>query len=264
MVPAWMRPGLGGLATGVLVVIALLWMGSEGETGRQLTVAGTGFETLNAALNGNLALRAMLILCVGKLLATAFSYGSGGAGGLFAPALFVGGMLGGSVGYLDSSLLHHDPKVIGAFALVGMGAVFASAVRAPITSVLIIFEMTGSYDLILPLMIANTISYGLARHYRPVAVYHALLEQDNIHLPRPNRATAHALEQLRVADAMTAPVAALPASLTVDEALKCAEIFEHSAVLRWWKMRTIFWAFAAKRVCAASKPPDAAKKPFAR
>ena len=84
-------------------------------------------------------------------------------------------MVGGAVGYLDVNLFTHAPAEIGAFALVGMGAVFAGIIRAPITSVLIIIEMTGGYSLILPLMIANMITFALVRHWRPVPVYDALL-----------------------------------------------------------------------------------------
>jgi CIC family chloride channel protein len=99
-------------------------------------------------------------------------------------------MLGGAFGYLDYSLFHHQMSSIGAFALVGMGAVFAGVIRAPITSVLIIFEMTGSYGLILPLMLANMLAYGLARHYRHLQVYEALLVQDGIKIPhRPGERT---------------------------------------------------------------------------
>jgi chloride channel protein, CIC family len=105
----------------------------------------------------------LIVLCVFKLVATVFSYASGGAGGIFAPSLFIGGMLGGLFGrglfgHADMVLLHHSSGEAGAFALVGMGAVFAGIVRAPMTSVLIIFEMTGSYELILPLMISNRTS----------------------------------------------------------------------------------------------------------
>jgi CIC family chloride channel protein len=124
------------------------------------------------------------VLCAMKLVATVFSYGSGGAGGIFAPALFIGGMLGGAVGQLDSTLLHHTGEPIGAFALVGMGAVFAGIIRAPMTSVLIIIEMTSGYSLILPLMIANMTAYVLARQWRPTPIYEALLEQDGVHLSR--------------------------------------------------------------------------------
>jgi CIC family chloride channel protein len=87
------------------------------------------------------------------------------------------------LGYIDVAALHHHGAELGAFALVGMGAVFAGVVRAPITSVLIIFEMTGGYGLVLPLMIANMTAYGLARRWRPVGVYDALLAQDGIHIP---------------------------------------------------------------------------------
>ena len=111
----------------------------------------------------------MVVLCVLKLAATVTSYSSGGAGGIFAPALFMGGMLGGAVGYLDVTVFHHPADSIGAFAVVGMGAVFAGIVRAPMTSMLIIFEMTGGYGLVLPLMIANMSAFALARHWRHTA-----------------------------------------------------------------------------------------------
>jgi CIC family chloride channel protein len=131
-----------------------------------------------------------------KVVATVFSYGSGGAGGIFAPALFIGGMLGGVIGRLDSTLLHHTDEPIGAFALVGMGAVFAGIIRAPMTSVLIIIEMTSGYSLILPLMIANMTAYILARHWRPTPIYEALLEQDGIQLSA--RRAADGVENLRL------------------------------------------------------------------
>ena len=124
-----------------------------------------------------------MALCLLKFAATAFSYGSGSVGGIFAPSLFIGGMLGGAVGYVDVRVFHHPADSIGAFALVGMGAVFAGIIRAPMTSVLIIFEMTGSYGLVLPLMIANMSAFALARHWRRTPIYEALLEQDGVILP---------------------------------------------------------------------------------
>ena len=212
LIPLWARPGAGGLVTGLLAVAALLWLKVGG-------VNGGGYETLSAALAGRLAAEVMLALCAMKVVATVFSYGSGGAGGLFAPSLFIGGMLGGAFGFLDTALLHHGAEnSVGAFALVGMGAVFAGSIRAPITSVLIIFEMTGSYGLILPLMIANMTAYGLARRWRPPPVYEALLEQDGIELPHRHGAIKHALEVLRVAEAMTRDVVTLRAGVSVEEA----------------------------------------------
>jgi CIC family chloride channel protein len=96
----------------------------------------------------------------------------------------MGGMLGGAVGYIDVTVFHHSHDAIGAFAVVGMGAVFAGIVRAPMTSILIVFEMTGGYGLVLPLMIANMSAFALARYWRNVPVYEALLAQDGIHLPQ--------------------------------------------------------------------------------
>jgi CIC family chloride channel protein len=212
-IPAWMRPAVGGLVTGVLVVAALAWLKTGG-------VNGGGYDTLSVALAGRLAVKVLVALLAMKLVATVFSYASGGAGGIFAPSLFMGGMLGGCVGFLDVRLLHHAPAEIGAFALVGMGAVFAGVVRAPMTSVLIIFEMTGGYGLILPLMISNMTAYALARHFRPVPIYDALLEQDGIHLPRRGARPPHALESLSVASAMTNDPFSLSAEMKVSDALE--------------------------------------------
>lgn len=212
-IPLWARPGAGGMVTGLLAVMALLWMKTGGVT-------GGGYETLSEALSGRLAVKVLLALCLMKLAATVFSYSSGGAGGIFAPSLFIGGMLGGAVGFLDVYLMHHTTDEVGAFALVGMGAVFAGIIRAPITSVLIIFEMTGSYGLILPLMISNMTAYGLARHFRPVPIYEALLEQDGIHLPHRKSLAPHAFEKLRVEGAMTMNLMTVPAALKVSEALE--------------------------------------------
>ncbi|MEO8649987.1 MAG: chloride channel protein [Acidobacteriota bacterium] len=219
--PAWTLPSIGGVVTGVLAVSAIYFLGSGGIT-------GGGYETLSTALSGSMTLKVMAALCLMKLAATVFSYSSGGAGGIFAPALFVGGMLGGTVGFLDVHIFNHPTDQIGAFALVGMGAVFAGVIRAPITSVLIIFEMTGSYGLILPLMISNMTSYALARHFRHLPIYEALLEQDGIFLPNRKKATTHKLEELPVSGAMTTELITLPATLSPDQALKRIQSLEYS------------------------------------
>ncbi|HUB51634.1 MAG TPA: chloride channel protein [Terracidiphilus sp.] len=182
-VPRWVQPAVGGAATGAFAVVALYFFHVNG-------IAGDAYKTLTMALVGGLPLAAMALLCVLKLAATVCSYSSGGSGGIFAPALFMGGMLGGAVGYLDVNIFHHPADSIGAFAVVGMGAVFAGIIRAPMTSVLIIFEMTGGYGLVLPLMIANMTAFALARSWRRTPIYEALLEQDGIYLP----GGAHPLE----------------------------------------------------------------------
>jgi CIC family chloride channel protein len=186
--PRWAHPAVGAVVTGALAATAWAWLGARGVT-------GGGYETVSAALAAKLALTALIPLCLMKLVATVFSYSSGGAGGIFAPALFIGAMAGGAMGALDMRVFHHSFESMGAFALVGMGAVFAGIIRAPITSVLIIIEMTGGYSLILPLMIANMLAYGIASHYRPTPIYEALLEQDGIRL-RENVALANALSRI--------------------------------------------------------------------
>jgi CIC family chloride channel protein len=182
-VPRWVQPAIGGAATGGLAVVALALFHLNG-------IAGDPYKTLTLALTGKMTVISMMVFCGLKLAATVCSYSSGGSGGIFAPSLFMGSMLGGAVGYLDVTVFHHSADSIGAFAVVGMGAVFAGIVRAPMTSVLIIFEMTGGYGLVLPLMIANMSAFALARHWRRVPVYDALLAQDGIYLhhgPTPPR-----------------------------------------------------------------------------
>ena len=188
-VPDWAQPAVGGLVTGALAVGAHYWFGVGG-------VNGGGYRVVEASLSGLLPIRVMLVLCVAKLIATIFSYSSGGAGGIFAPSLFMGAMLGGAFGALDRTAFGHGPEAMGAFALVGMGATFCGTIRAPMTSVLIIVELTSGYGLILPLMIANMSAYALARYLRPVPIYEALLEQDGIHLK--NHGSLQALEQLKL------------------------------------------------------------------
>jgi len=179
-VPKWIHPAFGGAATGGFAVAAIWLFHVNG-------IAGDPYKTLTQALLGNLPATAMAVLCILKLAATVTSYSSGGSGGIFAPALYMGGMLGGAVGYIDVTVFHHPADSIGAFAVVGMGAVFAGTVRAPMTSILIIFEMTGGYGLVLPMMIANMSAFALARYWRHASVYEALLEQDGIYLDRRNR-----------------------------------------------------------------------------
>jgi CIC family chloride channel protein len=189
--PSWLRPAIGGAMTGGLAVAAMLLVHVGGIT-------GGGYDVLAQALSGKFVVEILLLLGACKLIATVFSYGSGGAGGIFAPALFIGAMLGGTFGALDVDLFGHAHPEVGSFALVGMGAVFAGIIRAPITSVLIILEMTGGYGLTLPLMISNMIAYGLARQLRPTPVYEALLEQDGIQL-HAKKPVADTLDGLSIA-----------------------------------------------------------------
>ena len=195
-IPKWVHPAIGGLATGALAVVGFELYHVNG-------IAGDPYKTLTLALTGTLALPFMVIFCVLKLAATVCSYSSGGSGGIFAPSLFMGAMLGGAVGYIDVTVFHHSSDAIGAFAVVGMGAVFAGIVRAPMTSVLIVFEMTGGYGLVLPLMIANMSAFALARHWRKVPVYEALLAQDGIFLPHGNTPRGSAGETHEISESLS-------------------------------------------------------------
>jgi chloride channel protein, CIC family len=173
-VPGWVKPALGGL------LVALIGIATP-------EVFGIGYATLSRALVGELTFQRMASLSVMKLAATVVSYSFGLSGGIFAPALFVGGMLGGTVGHLVQRFVTENPHTIGSFALVGMGAFFAGSIRAPITSILIIFEMTGDYAIILPLMISNMLSYTIAVKLQKLPIYDALMQQDGFPIEEHHR-----------------------------------------------------------------------------
>jgi chloride channel protein, CIC family len=164
------QPAIGGLIIGVILIFVP-------------QVMGVGYMFVNQALNGGLLLKTMVLLCAVKLLATIISYASGNAGGIFSPSLYLGAMAGGAVGMLVHKLALFSAGSPGAYALVGMGAVFAGIIRAPMTSVFMIFELTQDYQVFVPLMVANMISFAISRQFQPKPLYHALLEQDHVHLP---------------------------------------------------------------------------------
>ncbi len=209
--PQWSTAAFGGFILGMIGLSALLLTGSS-------SVFGIGYRTLATELRAGLPLKALIVLGVCKLIGTVVSYSSGSTGGIFGPSLFIGGMFGGAVGLLAASLLGSATTHPGAFALVGMGAVFAGIVRAPVTSIIIIFEMTNSYSIILPLMVANITSYVLAGKLSPRPIYDALLMQDGIHLPHTE---THALKSIQVGSVMTREV------VTVDGSLTVAQAFQH-------------------------------------
>jgi CIC family chloride channel protein len=177
-----------------------------------------GYAVVGQALNGHMVLGTMALLVCLKLVATATCYSSGNAGGIFGPALFIGAMLGGTVGAVAHLLMPAYTGSVGAYALVGMGAAFAGIIRVPLTSVIMIFEVTRDYTIIVPLMIANLLAYYVSSRLQEEPIYEALLHQDGIHLP--SGAGARARETvLRVKDGLHPGGEPLPASLTVAEAL---------------------------------------------
>jgi CIC family chloride channel protein len=175
------QPAIGGIAIGAILIVVP-------------QVLGVGYEHVDEALNGAMLLRTMALLCIVKMVATIVSYASGNAGGIFAPSLYVGAMAGGVIGTLVHRYAPFPTAEPGAYALVGMGTLFAGIIRAPMTSVFMIFEITQDYQILVPLMVANMLSFVISRRYQPDPVYHALLAQDGIHLPaRVNGATEVAL-----------------------------------------------------------------------
>jgi CIC family chloride channel protein len=173
-----LQPALGGLLIGgVLIYVP--------------QVMGVGYGYVDQALNGGLALHTLALLGVAKVGATIISYSSGNAGGIFAPSLYIGAMVGGTVGMLVQRFATFGTADPGAYALVGMGALFAGIIRAPMTSVFMVFEITQDYQILVPLMVANLLSFWISRRYQPTPVYEALLRQDGVHLPAaPGRAAS--------------------------------------------------------------------------
>ncbi len=173
------QPALGGLMIGAILLV-------------RPEVAGVGYEHVDQALNGGLLMRVAIVLCVMKMAATIVSYASGNAGGIFAPTLYFGAMLGGAVGVIARQLAPFPVAAPGAYALVGMGALFAGIIRAPMTSVFMIFEITQDYQILVPLMVANLLSFVISQRYQPDAIYHALLAQDGVQLPAHGAVKPHA------------------------------------------------------------------------
>jgi len=200
----WAQPVVGGLLVG-----AMGWFVPQ--------VLGVGYGFVGDALNGRMVFHLMLLLLVMKLIAVTTSYASGNAGGIFGPSLFLGAMVGGVVGTGAHHLFPMATATPGAYALVGMGAVFAGVVRTPMTSVLMIFEMTQDYAVIVPLMIANLVSLFVASRLQHEPIYEALAVQDGIHLPSAK--TRQRLGRRMVGEIMQPPGLLLHAEMAVQEAL---------------------------------------------
>ncbi len=210
----WLQPAVGGVLVGLMG-----WFVPR--------VLGVGYSYVGEVLNGGITLKIMVLLVVLKVVAVATSYGSGNAGGIFGPSLFIGAMLGGAVGTVAHHFFPMHTATPGAYALVGMGAVFAGIIRAPMTSVLMIFETTRDYAVIVPLMIANLVSLFIASRLQPETVYDALALQDGIHLP--NAETRRELGQREVSRAMSDATELLPADMTAKEAAEKVQTSEFRA-----------------------------------
>jgi CIC family chloride channel protein len=200
--PEWLRPVVGGLVLGLLL-FALPQM------------YGVGYPVLENAIRGHYALAFLFLLFAGKVFATSLTIAIGGSGGVFAPSLFMGAMLGTAYGDIVQMVASGVSGPAGAYGLVGMGAVFAAAARAPLTAVIIIFELTGDYQIILPLMFAVALATAGSGLLSADTIYTLKLRRRGIDVRR--RHGADIMELLRVRDAMQSVPAALPSDLPLAQ-----------------------------------------------
>lgn len=211
-VAEWARPGLGGFGVG-LVALAFP------------SILGVGYPTINAALRGEMMGAFLLLLLAAKILATSFTVGSGAAGGIFAPSLFLGSALGASFGHLVHGLFPTWTATHGAYALVAMGALVSATTHAPITAILIIFELTNDYQIIPPLMLACVVSVLLSRLWHRESIYTAQLVRRGVHLEQG--ADPNLLRGIVVQDAMLQDPPKAPPRWPLSQILSHLEASPH-------------------------------------
>jgi CIC family chloride channel protein len=204
---------------------------------------GTGYPYIDQALHSQYTWQILAILGFAKILTTSLSFVSGTPGGMFAPTLFIGAMIGGAIGGLERHFFPQISASVAPFALVGMGTFFAGFLRAPITSVFMVVETTGSYSIVLPVMISNTIAYLISRAYQDVGLFDLVAKQDGLELPSMEEQREQIV--LRVEDAMRKPeVPPLQASDTLGRALEIAATSTEETLLvrfpsgRWAEIST--------------------------
>ena len=206
----YVQPALAGLLIG-----GIGWLGAP-------QVMGAGYEYMDQAIHGQFTWQFLAILAGLKIVATLLSFVSGTPGGMFAPALFVGCMLGASVGGAAHAILPQLAFSTGTYALVGMGVLFAGFLRAPMTSVFMVLELSQNYTIIVPVIVANTFAYWISRALQPVPIFDVLTRQDGLELPSMEEQREENI--LRVEDAMKPPPETmLEADDTFERAMRTFE-----------------------------------------
>jgi len=211
--PRWtqyFQPAIAGLLIGIIAVLGAP------------QVMGAGYEYIDEAMHGRFTWQMLAVLAGLKIIATMLSFVSGTPGGMFAPTLFIGAMLGAAVGGAEHVFLPHLSGSPGTYALVGMGVLFAGFLRAPMTSVFMVLEVSGNYSIIVPVIVANTFAYVISRALQPTAIFDVLTRQDGLDLPSMEEQREENI--LRVEDAMqpsTAPV--LDAEQPLEDVLRRIE-----------------------------------------
>ena len=198
--PEWLRPAVGGVVLGgILLALPEMY--------------GVGYPVLSNGVTGRYDIAFLLVLLVGKMLATSVTIGIGGSGGVFAPSLFIGAMLGAAFGEVGHGLAPHLVTSPGPYALIGMGAVFAGAARAPITAVIIMFELTGEYTIILPLMAAIVLSTGVSHLMSRDTIYTLKLRRRGIDIDEHPHALALRSTTVRTVMTPVGPIVSAGAPL---------------------------------------------------
>jgi CIC family chloride channel protein len=208
--PRWtqyFQPALAGLLIGFIAVLGAP------------QVMGAGYEVIDEAMHGRFTWQMLAVLAGLKIVATLLSFVSGTPGGMFAPTLFIGATLGAAVGGAEHVFLPHLSVSPGTYALVGMGVLFAGFLRAPMTSVFMVLEVSGNYSIIVPVIVANTFAYVISRGLQPSAIFDVLTREDGLDLPSMEEQREEGI--LRVEDAMQ-PVEdpVVDAQETVDHVLQ--------------------------------------------
>ncbi len=200
-----LKPALGGLIIGFIAIFFP-------------QVMGGGYTVMDDMLNGHMIWYIALALIFMKIIATAISLGSGGSGGVFAPALFIGCMTGGVVGSLANAVFPDSTASAGAYAMVGIGAVMAAVAHAPLTNILMGYELTGNYLIILPIMTACIMSTFVMTRYSDKSLYTEKLSRRGIELWRGRDLTI--MDKIKVSDVMHKSVTTIPEHLPFGELMQ--------------------------------------------
>jgi len=227
--PEYLMPATGGLAIGLLAYYATRIIPVR-ELSNPLSVLSVGYYTIRQVLNPEnyinwiglngiwMLVLALAMLAVYKIIATSFTLGSGGSGGIFAPSLFIGAMAGGLYGIILHNIFPGHTASPAVYALVGMGASFAGSAHAPITAIFILFEMSDSYEIILPIMAAIVVSTLVAHWIKPESIYTAKLLQKGIELSKKDKSDI--LQSMLIKNVMIREVQSIPETMTMEELRK--------------------------------------------
>jgi CIC family chloride channel protein len=208
--PEYLKPVIGGIGIGLIGLYSYDLFGvGYGD------VFWVSTMSVNQALLGEIALQSLIILLLLKIVATSLTLGSGGSGGIFAPSLFIGAMLGGALGTAAHQFFPTLTAASGAYVLVGMAAVFAGATRAPFTAIIMLFEMTRDYNIILPLMIAVVISTAISRSLNRETIYTLKLVRRGVDIHQLDQASP--LREVTVGEAMTRDFPTVPPTMPIRQ-----------------------------------------------